>query len=334
MNRGMLFCLCAFGVAFKIASAQSVASGMPTQLTIARHTFFDFGPPNDFYEIIKVAPNGDELSVQRALVTPAGDACFQPAKVELSSGTLDESMEELLHSKNPCAIPEKELRREQRRCRKCLVFSGVDVTMQVTCAGKNRQIRTDILDRDLFDSAPNTPKHTSWSMAVLQRLDTVIGPGVMDKPIFPVDTTQPRQSAKGNLVDQILAGTFDPLFGPQAKVSAIAQEAAKGPPPLPTIQIEQVSPFAPSPPVLPNYPPIAKLAHVQGLVEATFDVGEDGVVRNVNFVNESRLGMLQPAVIDSISKWKFPESAWGKSEKASIRFRLNCTANQSLGAGR
>jgi TonB family protein len=118
------------------------------------------------------------------------------------------------------------------------------------------------------------------------------------------------------------------LFGPQAKVSAIAQDAAKDLPP-PTIQIEQVSPIAPIAPVLPNYPPIAKLAHVQGLVEATFDVGEDGVVRNINFVSESRLRMLQPAVIDSISKWKFPESVWGKSEKASIRFQLNCTANQS-----
>lgn len=167
-----------------------------------------------------------------------------------------------------------------------------------------------------------------------ETLDTAIGPGVMDKRVFPVDTTQPTQSAKGNLVDQILAGTFDPLFGPQAKVSVIAQEAAKGPPPPHAIQIEQVSPFAPIAPVLPNNPPIAKLAHVQGLVEATFDIGEDGVVRNINFVSESGLGMLQPAVIDSISKWKFPDSAWGKSEKASIRFRLNCIANQSLGAGR
>jgi TonB family protein len=312
-----------------MAVAQTPPSGMPTQLTIARHTFFDFGPPNDFYEIIQVAQNGSELSVQRALVTPAGTACIQPAKVELSSATLRESMDELLQSKNPCAIPERELRREQRRCKKCLVFSGVDVTMQVTCAGKNRLIRTDILDRDLFASAPNTPKNTSWSMAVLQRLDGVLGPGVMDQPIFSVDAAQPTEPTRGSIVDQILAGSFDPLFGPRARVSAIAQEAAKGLPPPPTIQIEQVSPAAPIAPVAPNYPPIAKLAHVEGLVEATFDVGEDGVVRNINFVSESRLRMLQPAVSESISKWKFPEPAWGKSGKASIRFQLNCAAKPS-----
>ncbi|HMG85493.1 MAG TPA: energy transducer TonB [Terracidiphilus sp.] len=297
---------------------------MPTQLTVARHTFFDFGPPNDFYEIINVAPNGNELSVQRALVTPPGIACIQPAKVELSSGILHESMEELLQSKNPCAIPEKELRRERQRCKKCLVFSGVDVTMQVNCAGKDRQIRTDILDRDLFDSASKTPKNTSWSMAVLQRLDSTLGPGVMDKPIFSVDTTQPAQPVRGNLIDQILAGTFDPLFGPQTKVSAIAQDAAKEPPPPPTIQIETVSPFAPLLPELPKYPPIAKLARLEGLVQATFEVGEDGVIRNISFVSEPRLRMLQPAVSESISKWKFSQSAWGKNEKASIRFQLNC----------
>jgi hypothetical protein len=180
-----------------MAAAQTLPSGMPTQLTIARHTFFDFGPPNDFYEIIDVAQNGNELSVQRALVTPAGIACLQPAKVELSSGTLHESMEELLQSKNPCAIPEKELRREEQRCKKCLVFSGVDVTIQVRCAGKNRQIRTDILDRDLFDSAPNTPKNTSWSMAVLQRLDSAIGPGVIDKPIFSCRYDTARTACAG-----------------------------------------------------------------------------------------------------------------------------------------
>lgn len=324
MNRAIGTCICVLGFVCNVAAAQTPSSGMPAQLTIARHTFFDFGPPNDFYEIIDVEQNGNELSVQRALVTPPGNACVQPATIELSSGALHESMDELLQSKNPCVIPEKGLHKEKQRCKKCLVFSGVDVTMQVKCAGTNRQIRTDILDRDLFDSAANTPKNTSWSMAVLQKLDKALGPGAMDRPIFAVGATQPAQIAQGRLVDQILAGAFDPMFGSQVSVSAIARDATKGPPPPPAIQIEQVSPIAPIAPELPNYPPIAKLAHVQGLVEATFDVGEDGVVRNIDFVGESQVRMLQPTVTESISKWRFPESARGQSEKASIRFQLNC----------
>jgi outer membrane biosynthesis protein TonB len=147
----------------------------------------------------------------------------------------------------------------------------------------------------------------------------------MDKPIFPVETAEPEEPARDNMTEQILSGTFDPLFGPQVKVSAIAQGAAKGPHPPPTIQIESVSPIAPITAELPKYPPIAKLARVEGLVEATFDVGEDGVIRNISFVSEQKLRMLELAVSESLAKWKFPQTAWGKTEKASIRFQLNCS---------
>ncbi|MBV8437119.1 MAG: hypothetical protein JOY95_06355 [Silvibacterium sp.] len=150
---------------------------MPEQLIIARHTFFDVGPPFDYYEVIQVTTEGTGLLVQRALVTPPGDVCFQPAKLELSSGTLPQTMKGLLASRNPCAIPAKELHKERARCKKCSTFGGVDVTMEVTCGGKDRQIRMNILDRDLFDSSPGTPKNTSWSMAVLAKLDQALGPG-------------------------------------------------------------------------------------------------------------------------------------------------------------
>jgi protein TonB len=233
----------------------------------------------------------------------------------------------LLASRNPCAIHEKDLRREQKRCKKCLVFSGVNVTMQFSCGGKGRQIRMDILDRDLFDPAPGTPKNTSWSMTVLKQLDAALGPGVMEKPMFSLGNSEPSVPPATALVPRIESGEFDSLFGAQAGVSEIAQAAAKGPPPPPTIEIESIGPAAPVSTVLPKYPPIARLAHVEGLVEATFDVGEDGLVTNIEFVSEPKVRLLQPAVSDALSKWKFPESAWGKSGKVSIRFKLNCNAN-------
>jgi hypothetical protein len=69
-----VFYACALGLVCSPATAQTPPSGMPTHLTIARHTFFDFGPLHDFYEILDVAPNGHALSDQRALVTPPGAA--------------------------------------------------------------------------------------------------------------------------------------------------------------------------------------------------------------------------------------------------------------------
>jgi hypothetical protein len=329
MNRRAQLCGVALVLLASRGTAESPRSPIPSHLTLARHTFFDFGPPNDYYEIIEVVPTGNGLAVERALVTPPGTACLQLAKIEVSSGVLHESMGELLESRNPCSIPERDLRRERKRCKKCLVFSGVDVVMQVSCAGKDRQLRMDILDRDLFDSQPGTPQNASWTMAVLQRLDSVVSPGAMDKPIFAVDTPQPGSQPQGALVYQILAGRFDSLFGPQVKVSEIAQNATKGPPPPPTVEIENISPLAPITPELPKYPPIARLARVEGLLEATLEVQPDGKIGKITFSNERRIGMLEPAVIESVSKWNFPQSAWGTTEKVSIRFSLNCDPRQS-----
>jgi hypothetical protein len=305
------------------SAAQIAEPAMPAALTIARHTFFDFGPPNDFYEILRVVPSANQLSIERALITPQGMSCLQPARIEIASGILQESMEGLLQSKNPCAIAEKELRRERARCKNCIVFSGVNVTMQMNCGGKDRQIGMDILDRDLFGFAPGTPSSTSWSMAVLQKLDAALPPGVMDRPIFSVETAHSEDVPVDDLTDRILNGSFDPLFGTHVKVSAIAQDAAKGHPP-PSVQIEYVSPVAPISVELPKYPPIAGFARAEGLVEVTFDVDLDGVIRNISFPGESRLRLLQPTVSESLFKWKFPQAAWGKRETATIRFQLNC----------
>ena len=148
----------------------------------------------------------------------------------------------------------------------------------------------------------------------------------MDKPIFPLDTSQSKAPPPSELIEKIQDGEFDTLFGDRDKISQIAQEAAKGLPP-PTIKIESVFPVEPISNELPNYPPIAKLAHVEGLVEATFDVDYDGIVRDIAFVSEPKSRMLQPAVSQALSKWKFPTSAEGKSGKVSIRFKLNCGAS-------
>jgi hypothetical protein len=39
----------------------------------------------------------------------------------------------------------------------------------------------------MFDPAANNPQHTAWTMQLLQLLDKAVGPGVMEKPVFPND---------------------------------------------------------------------------------------------------------------------------------------------------
>ncbi len=198
-----------------LAQQHSTASPPPTQFELARHTFFDFGPPSDFYEIFVVRPVTDGTSIERITVTPPGNVCMQPAKVEIASGTTQESVEGLLGGTNPCLIPETELRRERKRCKKCLVFSGANVAMQVQCGRETRIIRSDILDKDMFDPAPDTPKHTSWTMSLLAKLDTATGPRVMDRPIFFIPNDKPSSPASpdSDAVHELSLGTYDAYFG-------------------------------------------------------------------------------------------------------------------------
>jgi TonB family protein len=310
-----------------LCTAQNATVGMPDSLVIARHTFFDFGPPFNYYELIRVMRHVDGLSVERALMTPPGQACLQPATVESKAVILHNTMADLLTNKNPCAIPEKELHRELKRCKKCLTFSGVIITLQVNCGGKDRQLRMDILDKDLFDSRPQTPENTSWTMSLLGELDKALGPGAMDKPMFSLGSTEQSRVPDTELVRAIRNGQFDELFDKDHTVSNVVLEADKPPPPPPSVEIESVTPFAPISPKLPIYPRIAKAARVEGLVTITFDVSADGKVENIVLVNGPK--MVELGVKDAVTGWSFPQSAWGKSGQAAIRFALNCKAGPS-----
>src|SRR5215471_4708946 len=145
---------------------------MPESFVLGRHTFIDIGPPFDFYEILSVHRNATGTAVERITVTPPGNPCTQPAaNVEVGNASLAASISDLLAGRNPCSIPDRALRKELKRCKKCLVFSGAQITMSVQCGTQTRFIRMDILDRDMFDPVPSTPEHTSWTMALLGHLD-------------------------------------------------------------------------------------------------------------------------------------------------------------------
>ncbi len=294
---------------------------MPTQFEIGRRTFFDFGPPFDYYEVLVVRPTEHGSSIERITLTP-GYTCT-PAKVEIASASMKESVSDLLDGANPCTIPEKELRRELKRCKKCLVFSGADVAMQVQCGAQSRIVRADIRDKDWFDAAPDTPKHTSWMMQLLARLDQAVGPGVMDKPIIDLDEgVSASVPAKSESVHELSLGKYDGLFpGTSDRPSNLYTEA-QNPPPAPSVRLVSSSPFQPQTPLLPSYPPIAKLARVEGQVVFKLDVDKDGKTKN--FVLERGHPLLKGAVEQAVGKWVFPADAANQHVEAVIEFKTNC----------
>ncbi len=300
---------------------------MPDQFVIGRHTFIDVGPPNDFYELLFVQATPNGASVERIMLTPA-DACLQPAKVEVGSASLDESVSALLGKTNPCTIPEKQLRRELKRCKKCLVFSGANVGMQVRCGDQDRIIRSDILDRDMFDPDPNTPEHTSWTMQLLERLDKALGPGVWDKPMFQVADKEksPEAVPDSQVLQDLLSGKYDALFEGAPDKLADLYRAAQIRPPVPTVRLVSSSQIQPQESPLPLYPPIAKVAHVQGRVVFKVDIDASG--GTTNFAVVSGHPLLVGSVEHAVSAWRFPKEAAGQQISGTIEFATNCPSKQ------
>lgn len=167
-----------------VCQKQSADQTLPSEFEIGRHYFLDFGPPHDFYDVFLMRERGSQTFAERITLTPVADKCYAPASVDVKTATLEDDIRALLGKTNPCAIPDRELNRELKRCKKCAVFSGANVTMQVDCGGRIRLIRSDILDRDMFDPSPKTPEHTSWTIRLLGRLDAAMGAGVLERPMF------------------------------------------------------------------------------------------------------------------------------------------------------
>jgi hypothetical protein len=291
---------------------------MPTQFEIGRRTFFDFGPPFEYYEVLAVRPAENGSSIERITLTP-GYSCT-PAKIETASASISGSVADLLGGTNPSTIPEKELHRELKRCKKCLVFSGANVAMQFQCGVQSRIIRADILDRNMFDPAPNTPKHTSWTMQILARLDQAVGPSVMEKPILPLSETTEPSLGRSNLEweRELNLGKYDASFPDARDKPSDLYSSARNPPPAPSVRLVSSSPYQPQTLVLPGYPPIAKLAHVDGQVIFKADVDGNGNATNLVFENGHPL--LQGVVEAAVGKWIFPAEAANRQVEAVIDF--------------
>ena len=333
MRRWVLICgmlICGMLILSSLGSARDRKPlvPLPTLLEIGRHTFFDFGPPMDYYELFLVNSADSGTLIERITLTPAVDVCTQPAKIETKSTSTTETIESLLAATNPCTIPEKKLHRELKRCKKCLVFSGVIVRMRVECGTQSRIIRSDILDKDMFDPAANTPKDTSWTLDLLTRLDEAVGPGVMEKPVFPVQAKdEPANGSSNNeAMENLRSGKYDALFEGAPDKPSELYTAAQIRAATPAVRLVASSPFQPDSPVLPGYPPLARVARVEGKV--VFEVTIDPNGKAANLTVEAGNPLLRAAVEKAVSEWQFSKEAAHQQIQAAIEFKLNCPTRQ------
>jgi Gram-negative bacterial TonB protein C-terminal len=307
--------------------ARKPQSPPPDQLVIGRRTFFDFGPPFEFYEIFSIHPTENNgVSVERIQVAPPGDVCTSAASFEVAAVSIDGSIGDLLGGTNPCTIPVKDLRRELKRCKRCPVFSGEDIVMRVRCGGEARRIRMDILDRDMFDHHPVTPEHTSWTITLLSRLDKLLGSAVMERPLFTLsEVSPPSKPQPSPLLKDLEEGKFDGLFDRGSYRPSELFRQAQIPPASPTVEVTSISPFRPTVYEAPRYTPLARAAHVDGQVALALMVKSDGHTESTSFLRGNPI--LQKAVALSVSQWVFPAEAAGQEIHVVIEFKMNCQSS-------
>jgi hypothetical protein len=311
------------------AFAQQTRSlvSFPDHLVIARHTYLDYGLPSDYYELFLINQKENGTSVERVVLTPTVNTCFQPGKSETGSVLASESVQELLGSKNPCDISEQDIRRELKR-NKGPIYTEADVAIQVTCGSQSRAIRADIVGKELLGPTADTPPLTSWMLQFLARLDKLVGPGVMDEP--PLSASGEQTSTAGAVDSPTLAdvgsGKYDDLFRHTLRAPdkpSDVYRASRVSPPAPSVRLTKVSPAKPDVAPLPEYPPLAKLARVEGPVSFRIDVDTNG--NSSNFRAVTGHPMLLGAVEQAVGAWKFPREAAGQQVDATIEFATNCS---------
>ncbi|MBN1609980.1 MAG: TonB family protein [Polyangiaceae bacterium] len=295
---------------------------MPADIIIGRHTYIDVGPPFDFYEIISLHTDGAGTSIERLTLTPPGNTCLQPATVKRASVFLRETITSLLMDRNPCLIPERQLKRERERRAKNLVFSGADVVMQVTCSSKVRRLEMEILDRDLFDAAPATPKTTSWTLRLLRRITAATGPSVLDRRLISIPEESASALPSSVISDEVSRGEFDSLFGGVPdKLSTLWADAQK-PHGKPSIELQSDSSLRPLSLKPLRYPDLALVALADGRVAFELTVAPDATVSDVRIVHGHPL--FDDTVLYAAKRWTFPPEAVGQAFQGVVEFKTNC----------
>jgi TonB family protein len=321
-GRILIFAFCLLATPALSRKSRPIAEPITT-FDVGELTFFDFGPPFDYYQIYVVRTTPEGSSIERVILTPPGSSCMQPAKLETASALLSESVFEFLSGANPCAIPEKKLTHELKRCKKCLVFSGASIRMRVRCGSQDRIILSKILDRDIYDSTPNTPRDTSWTLQLMNRMDQALGSSVSDKPVFPLTGESSKVSNPAALLADVSLGKYDSLFtGSKWKPSDLYRASQIA---IPSPDIKVVTNLHPEKAPPPEYPPLARLAHIEGKVILKLKVSEDGGSSNVTI--ESGHEMLRAAAEKAVRSWKFSRNLANQEVKATIEFIANCPAN-------
>jgi len=316
-------------------AAQQPPSAEDSGFVLGVNTYFDVGPPFDYYEIFIVTAAKTGSKVERFTLTPQANKCWAPEKTEYAENKTPLSVKELPAGEDPCKISDKAVKKEQKRKAKEGNFSGAHIALQIACGGTTRTIQTRILERDWFLAHPGTPQNTSWTMKLLSKLRDLTGPSVMEKPMFtmPERGSAAPLSADPATVEYLRSGKYDSLFpGADHKASEI-YAASLILPPQPTVKLLSSTPVEPIHFTLPGYPPLARVTSQEAEPSVVLRVDAEGNVASIDLYSGQRF--FEGIVRDAVRDWKFPAAPPTadvvdppREVTVKFSFRLNCKADE------
>ena len=130
-------------------------------------------------------------------------------------------------------------------------------------------------------------------MRLLTRLDKAFPSEVLDRPMFPTSTEPTEATAlSGDATRALASREYDRLFVGRPDRPSDLYRASQFPPPAPDVLLRSSEPFQPEKFVPPGYPPIPRLARIEGTVVVTFQVDANGRGTDTQF--ESGHPMFRP----------------------------------------
>ncbi len=144
--------------------------------------------------------------------------------------------------------------------------------------------------------------------------------------MFPVgDKAEPTPiGSESEAVRDVGLGKYDGLFQRTTAKASEVYRAAQSRPPAPSVRLVSSSPVQPEVLVLPKYPPLARMARIEGPVTFTAEIDPSGSTAGFTLLKGHP--MLSGAVKEAVSGWKFPKETAPQLIEARIDFGLNCPA--------
>jgi TonB-like protein len=260
--------------------------------------------------VLEVKPDGGDLVVRYILVVPAGTGCWEDTKIVAVSTRLpDTAMSAITGGLNVCAIEEASLSRTLRafpRTQGMSVFAGDRFAIVASCGADTRVIALPPdWELDMVRLKGKRPK-----IAALWTLEKTIGTRAFGPfrflDVVPSELAARLQPAGDGILAELKSGRFDPGLASIAQRSFrddVAKLHSDSDPPEFSVTLANAARVQLDRYVEPQYPPIAKQAHLSGAVELELRSSPaTGEMEQVTVISGNAL--LAMAATEAAQRWR------------------------------